>query len=73
MQLKIFNNIDNILSNTVSNFFLRDPNISLKENASAFDMHSIDITRLLERCHRIIKRSSDNLPGGLFMSKSPKK
>lgn len=42
-------------------------------NVSAFDPRSIDITRLLERCHRIIKRSSDNLPRGLFMPKSPKR
>lgn len=40
-------------------------------NTSAFDPRSIDVTRLRE--HRIIKRSSDNLPGGLFTPKSPKR
>lgn len=47
--------------------------VTLFLSTSAFDLRSIDITRLPERCHRIIKRSSDNLPGGLFMPKSPKR
>jgi len=47
--------------------------IVISSNTLDFDLRPIDATYLFERRHRITRRSSDNLPRGLFTLKSPKK
>jgi len=45
----------------------------LSSSTLDFDLRSIDAARLLERRHRITRRSSDNLPGGLSLRSNPRR